>query len=62
LLLNFSLGSAIGRVQANEDGLKLYCRHQLLVYVEDVKIFVGSVQTVKEKAEVLVVASKEIRL
>jgi len=42
--------------------LKLNCTHQLLVYVDDVKIFGGSVRTVKEKAGVFIVASKEIRL
>jgi len=33
--------------------------HQLLVYVDDVNILGGSVHTVKENAETLIVASKE---
>jgi hypothetical protein len=42
--------------------LKLNVTHQLLVYGDDVNIFGGSVHTVKENAEALVVASKEIGL
>ena len=34
--------------------------HQLLAYADDVNILGGSVHTVKENAEALVVASKEI--
>ena len=62
LLLNFALGYAIRRVQVNQDGLKLNGTHQLLVYVDDVNILGGSIHTVKENAETLIVASKEIRL
>ena len=40
--------------------MKLNGTHQLLVYAEDVNILRGSVHTVKENAEALVVASKEI--
>jgi len=36
--------------------------HQLLAYANDVKILGGSVYTVKENAEALVVASKETGL
>ena len=36
--------------------------HQLLVYADDVNILGGSVHTVRETAEALVVASKEIGL
>ena len=61
LLFNFALGSATRRVQVNQDGLKLNYTHQLVVYIDGVKIFGGTVHTVKEKAEALVVASKEIR-
>jgi hypothetical protein len=62
LLFNFALDYAIRRVQVNEDGLKLNDMHQLMVYSDDVKILVGSVNTIKETAEALVVASKEIGL
>jgi hypothetical protein len=37
-------------------------RHQLLAYADDVTMLGGSVQTVKENAEALVVATKEIGL
>jgi retron-type reverse transcriptase len=58
LLLNFaSLEYAIKRVQVNQDGLKLNGMHQLLAYADDVKILEGSIHTVKENAEALVVAT-----
>ena len=36
--------------------------HQLLVYADGVNILGGSIYTIKEKAEALVVSSKEIGL
>jgi hypothetical protein len=60
LLFNFALEYAIGRVQVNQDGLKLNGTHQLLAYADDVNILGGSVHTVRENAEALVVATKEI--
>ena len=42
--------------------LKLNGTHQLLVYADDVNILGGSVHTVKENAESLIVASKEMGL
>jgi hypothetical protein len=39
--------------------MKLNGTHQLLVYADDVNILGGSVHTLKENAEALVVASKE---
>ena len=62
LLFNFALDYAIRRVQVNQNGFKLNGTHQLLVYADDVNILGGSVYTIKENAEALVVASKEIRL
>ena len=62
LLFNFALEYAIRRVQVNQDGLKLNGKHQLLAYADDVKILGGSIHTVKENAEALVVATKEIGL
>jgi hypothetical protein len=59
LLFNFALEYAIKRVQVNQDGLKLNGMHQLLAYTNDVNILGGSVHTVKENAEALVVATKE---
>jgi len=49
LIFNFALEYTIRRVQVNQDGLKLNCTHQLLVYVDDVNILGGSIHTVKEK-------------
>ena len=52
----------IRRVQVNQDGLRLNGTHQLLAYADDVNILGGSIHTVKENAEALVVATKEIGL
>jgi len=57
LLVIFALEYTIRRVQVNQDGLKLNGTHQLLVYTDDVNILGGSVHTVKENAEDLIVAS-----
>jgi hypothetical protein len=57
-----ALECAIKSVQVNQDGLKVNGMHQLLAYVDDVNILGESVHTVKENAEALVVATKEIRL
>jgi hypothetical protein len=62
LLLNFGLVDVFRKVQVNQDGLKLNGTHQLLVYADDVSILGGSIHTVKENAEALIVASKEIGL
>ena len=62
MLFNFALVYVFRRVQVNQDGLKLNGTHQLLVYVDDVNILGGSVHTVKENTEALVVASKEAGL
>jgi hypothetical protein len=62
MLFNFALEYAIRRVQVNQGGLKLNGTHQLLAYADDVNILGGSVLIVKEKAEALIVASKEIGL
>jgi hypothetical protein len=62
LLFNFALEYTIRRVQVNQDGLKLNGTHQFLAYADDVNILEGSAHTVKENAEALVVATKEIGL
>jgi len=62
LLFNFALEYVIRWVQVIQDGLKLNGTHQLLVYADDVNIMGGIVHTIKENAEALVVASKEIGL
>jgi len=62
MLFNFALEYAIRRVQVNRDGLKLNGTHQLLAYVDDVNILAGSIHTLKENAEALVAATREIEL
>jgi hypothetical protein len=64
LFLHFALEYAIKRVQVNQDGLKLNDTYQLLVYTDDVNTLTlrGSVHTIKENAEALVVAHEEIGL
>ena len=62
LLFNFAVEYAIRRVQVIRDGLKLNGTHQILVYADDVNILGGSVYTIKENAEALVVTSKKIGL
>ena len=62
MLFNFALEYAIRRVQVNQDGLKLYSygTHRLLAYADDVNMLGGSIQTLKENAEALVAATREI--
>jgi len=62
LFFNFALEYATRGFQVNQDGLTLNGKHHLLVYADDVNILGGSVHTVKEKAEALVVAGKETEL
>ena len=62
LLFNFALEYAIRRVQVNRDGMELNGTHQFLVYADDVSRLGGSVYTANEKAEALIVASKETGL
>jgi len=54
-----TLEYAIRRVHVDQDGLKLSGTHQLLVYAYDVNILGGSVYTIKENAEALIVTGKE---
>ena len=56
------MGVDFRRVQVHQEGLKLNGTQQLMVYADDVNILGGSVQTVKENAETLVAATKEIGL
>ena len=59
---NFALEYAIRRVQVNQDGLKLNGTHQLLAYADAVNILGGAIHTLKENAEALVAATREIGL
>jgi len=61
-LFNFALEYAIRRDQVNKDGLKLNGTHQLLAHADDVNILAGSIHTLKENAEALVTATREIGL
>jgi len=62
LLFNFALVSTIRRVRVNQYGLKLNGTYQLLVYADDANMLGGSVHTLKENAEDLIMVSKEIGL
>jgi len=62
MLFKFALEYAIRRVQVNQDGLKLNGTHQLPTYADDVNILGGSIHTLKENAEALVAATREIGL
>jgi len=62
MLFNFALEYAIRRVQVNQNVLKLNGTHQLLAYADDVNILGGSIHTLKENAEALVVATRETGL
>jgi len=62
IAFNFALEYTIKRIQVNQEILKLNITHQLLAYADDVNILGGSALTVKENAEALLVATKEIGL
>ena len=62
MLFNIALEWTIRKVQVNQDGLKLNGTHQLLAYADDINILERSIRAVKENAEALIVAAKEIGL
>ena len=62
MIFNFVLDYAIRRVQVDRDGLKLNGTHKLLAYADDVNILGGSIHILKENAEALVAATREIGL
>jgi hypothetical protein len=59
---NFASEYAIKRVQVKQDRLKLNGTYHLLVYADDVNVFCGSVHTLENNKDALVVASKRIGL
>ena len=61
-IFEFALEYAIRRVQVYQAGFTLNGTNQLLAYADDVNILGGSEHPIKENAEALVVASKEIGL
>jgi hypothetical protein len=58
LLFNFALEYAIRKFEANKEGLKLNGTHQL--YADDGNILGGSLHTIRNNTEALLIASKEI--
>jgi len=60
--MQYQCQDAIRRVQVNEDDLKFNGTHQLLAYADDVNILGGIIHTLKENAEALVAATREIGL
>jgi len=62
LFFNIAFVYAIKKVRVIQDGLKLNGTYQFLVYTDDVNILGGSVHTIKENTEALVVASMETGL
>jgi hypothetical protein len=62
LLLNFATEYAIRKVLENQIGLELNRIHQLLVYVDDIKLLGNSINTIKENTESLLEASMDVGL
>jgi hypothetical protein len=49
-------------VQVNQDGLELNGTYQILDYADDVNILRGSIHKLKEKVEILLLATSETGL
>ena len=58
--MNFALEYAIRTVQVYQEGMKLNGTHQVSVNVDDINTLSGSIHTIKNNTETLVVASKEM--
>jgi hypothetical protein len=61
-LFNSALEYAIGKVQENQLGQKLYGIHQLLAYVNDANLLGDNIDTIKKNTETLLDASREVDL
>jgi len=62
MIFNFALDYAVRKVQVNQDDLKLSGTHQILAYADDINILGETINTIKENAEALVAATREIGL
>ena len=59
MVFNSALEFNIIKVKANQEGLNLNGKHQILIYGDEVNIFYGSIRTLKGKTEALLVTSNE---
>jgi len=62
MVFNYSLDYTFRRDHANQDGLQINGKHQLLAYADSVNILGGSIHTQKENTESLVAATRKIGL
>jgi hypothetical protein len=62
LLFNFALECVIRKVKENQVGLKWKGTHQLLVYADDVNLFLDNTNTIQVNTEALIDFSEEVGL
>jgi hypothetical protein len=61
LLFNFALECTVNRVQENREGLKLNGTHQLFAYADDVNAVGEITDTIRKKAQLLLISRKDHR-